>query len=363
VRLELTENWDGARIAQAASANRQRGRNRHFSPSHFKIAMPEHALYRGPSRARLVLAFAVSSAVHLGVLFVFVAPLLDRAPRGAVNTSTGSSGMMLRVANAGQNVGESVVFTETSRPAMSLEPVEAPPLLTAELIESPPKESARSTITLVQATVPKTDNTKRRPQGGSGKSTGLPGGTPNGGSGYAKTSVFGVPGTGNKFVYVFDRSSSMEGAPLAAAKRQLIESLKSLESVHQFHIIFFNQRLTSLEIAGSRGRIPFATDRNKQLASNFVGGITADGGTNRVVALKQALTLQPDVIFFLTDADDPMSAGELADIARINERVGATISTIEFGRSGAPLERNFLKVLAEQSGGKYGFVDTAQLKP
>ena len=135
------------------------------------------------------------------------------------------------------------------------------------------------------------------------------------GRGYAKVSVFGVEGTGNKFVYVFDRSSSMEGPPLAAAKRQLIESLQSLESVHQFHIIFFNHADCRRSIiTGGGRRIAFATDRNKQLAANFVGGITADGGTDRFTALKQALAFRPDVIFFLTDADDPMSASELADI-------------------------------------------------
>ena len=68
-------------------------------------------------------------------------------------------------------------------------------------------------------------------------------------------------------------------------------------------------------------RIAFGTDRNKQLAANFVGGITADGGTDRFAALKAALAFRPDVIFFLTDADDPMSASELAEIdRRVNER-------------------------------------------
>ena len=100
----------------------------------------------------------------------------------------------------------------------------------------------------------------------------------------------------------------MEGPPLAAAKRQLIESLRSLESVHQFHIIFFNTRTQSFDITGGGRRIAFATDRNKQLAANFVGGITADGGTDRLVALHEAIAFAPDVIFFLTDADDPDDA-------------------------------------------------------
>jgi uncharacterized protein with von Willebrand factor type A (vWA) domain len=182
-----------------------------------------------------------------------------------------------------------------------------------------------------------------------------------GGSGYATTSVFGVEGHGNKFIYVFDRSASMEGAPLAAAKRQLLESLNSLDSVNQFHIIFFNSRTSPFKSDGGGRRLPFATDRGKKLAANFVGGITADGGTDRMVALREALSYSPSVIFFLTDADDPMSSSEMTEIKRLNRRAQAAICVIEFGRKVQPSPDNFLMQLARESGGKYGYVDTTTL--
>jgi hypothetical protein len=183
------------------------------------------------------------------------------------------------------------------------------------------------------------------------------------GDGYAKVNVFGVEGTGNKFIYLFDRSASMEGAPLANAKRQLVESLKSLDEVHQFHIIFFNHRLQSFTATPGGPRIAFATDRNKKLAGGFLGRVKADGGTDRFLALKHALALHPDTIFFLSDADDPMSDSEMAKLARINEDVGAAICVIEFGRDPDKPERNFLTELARQSGGRYGYVDVTKLKP
>jgi hypothetical protein len=67
------------------------------------------------------------------------------------------------------------------------------------------------------------------------------------------------------------------------------------------------------------------------------------------------------VIFFLTDADDPMPASELADIERLNRRAGATICTIEFGRGPQLGGANFLSELAQLTGGQYGYVDTLQL--
>ena len=176
--------------------------------------------------------------------------------------------------------------------------------------------------------------------------------------GRARVSVFGVTGEGTKFVYLFDRSVSMYGAPLGEAKRQLVQSLDSLEEIHQFQILFFNHRLTIFDHTEGQQRIAFATDVNKDLAVQFMSAITADGGTDRIVALGQAIRLRPDVIFFLTDADDPMPASELADIAKRNRRVGAVINTIEFGRGAEHGRYNFLVRLAEQSGGQYGYVDT-----
>jgi hypothetical protein len=181
------------------------------------------------------------------------------------------------------------------------------------------------------------------------------------GESYAQVRVFGVEGQGNKFVYAFDRSSSMEGGPLRAAKRELIESLDSLKSIHQFHIIFFNHRLRAFDITGGGRRIAFATERNKQQAANFVDGIVADGGTDRFAALKAALGFAPDVVFFLSDADDPMPESELYDINRDAERAGAAICVIEFGRGPAPAGDNFLQQLARNSGGQYGYINASAL--
>lgn len=177
----------------------------------------------------------------------------------------------------------------------------------------------------------------------------------------ANVEFFGVQGTGTKFVYLVDYSASMNGGPLAAAKQQMIESLQSLDEVHQFQIIFFNASAQPFTIDG-RQRIAFATDQNKRMAERLLRGVSAHGGTDRPNALSTALRLGPDVIFFLTDADSPMSAVELQDVARENWRHHASICTIEFGRGPDPKRYNFLKALAEKTGGQYGYVNTNTLR-
>lgn len=178
---------------------------------------------------------------------------------------------------------------------------------------------------------------------------------------YARARVFGVEGTGNKFVYLFDRSASMEGPPLAAAKKQLLESLQPLEETQQFDIIFFNHRLQVFNSSTNSRRSAFGTERNKKLAMTFVGTVKADGGTDRMAALKHALALRPNVIFFLSDADRPMLAKELDEIAEINARVGAQICTIEFGHGSTPAGASSLATLAKSNSGQYVYVDTDKL--
>ena len=136
--------------------------------------------------------------------------------------------------------------------------------------------------------------------------------------GQTKTYVFGVEGEGSVFIYVFDRSESMsgfQGRPLAAAKSQLIKSIHSLGPTNQFQIFFYNNRLSVFNPNHpQQPQLIFADDSGKTLAEDFVRKIQASGGTEHMAALRAALNLGPDVIFFLTDAADPaLSPDELRE--------------------------------------------------
>jgi hypothetical protein len=176
-----------------------------------------------------------------------------------------------------------------------------------------------------------------------------------------ETQVFGVKGRGCRFVYVFDRSSSMEGGPLVAAKRELIASLHSLQSVHQFQIIFYNQEPHVMSPFRERSAaMVFGDEPGKRLAANFVGGIYADGATDHLKALQRALQMRPDVIFFLTDADEPeLRTDDFQRIRRLNN--GTCINTIEFGRGPPQARFSFLQKLATENGGQHAYVDVTRL--
>jgi len=314
---------------------------------------PPHA---SPPDRRLP-AWTFSVLLHLGTLLLVVYAV-QQMPRGAADEPGRTAGIVLKRTSAEGDLYEGEADLAATSDSSTQQP--SPDQVLAVLPSD--TSAAESGADLPQ--VPAVGPGATAPGGGQPNASeftsggGRPGSIAGGGE--AQVSVFGVQGTGNKFVYVFDRSSSMEGAPLAAAKRQLIESINSLDSIHQFQIIFFNHKLHMFDATGGGRRIAFATDRNKQLAANFIGGITAEGGTDRPAALLKAVELQPDVVFFLTDADDPMRPSELAEVYQGN-RAGATICTIEFGRGSLRHGDNFLTQLAHQTGGQFGYIDTTRL--
>ncbi len=146
--------------------------------------------------------------------------------------------------------------------------------------------------------------------------------------------MYGVAAKGSRFVYLIDRSSSMTDV-LIRAKNELMASLRQLDDSQEFHVIFFNDQPRPLKHKGGLFR---GTDADRRLVETQLVNVEATNGTNRIKALDAALQHKPDVIYFLTDSDDPPSSAELEEI-RIKAR-GTQIHCIEFGVGPAPADFN-----------------------
>ena len=256
-------------------------------------------------REPLLPAWAISLATH-SILLIAILLLLQRPARQTGDEPDRNVGIVLKQVADNQESFEGAESFEASESDASLQqdfdplPEKLPEAIVADALPALPAIGA-----------------------GVLESEGLPsatrlGGIQSGGSrglsgNEAYVRVFGSEGVGSKFVYLFDRSSSMSGGPLATAKHELLASLESLESTHQFQVIFFNHDLRIFDITGGQQRVPFATEENKMRAAKWLRTVSADGGTDRLPALKRALALRPDFIFFLTDADNPMTAYDMDD--------------------------------------------------
>ncbi len=149
--------------------------------------------------------------------------------------------------------------------------------------------------------------------------------------------------------------------PLRAAKQELLRSINRLGASHQFQIVFYNHEPQAFRPTTGPPQVVWAEEDAKRQARNFVERITAYGGTRHVKALVLALRMNPDVVFFLTDAQDPQLSGD--DLARVREfNHGAVIHAIEFGiGAGTDDADNYLRRLAAQNGGEYKYVDVRSL--
>jgi hypothetical protein len=104
--------------------------------------------------------------------------------------------------------------------------------------------------------------------------------------------------------YVIDRSGSMAVRnSLDVAKRELLASLSQLPPDSQFAVIFYNMTAWTLRDDQGHAGLMAASASNRKEVQSQIAKVAADGGTDHMVALRTALTLKPDVIFFLTDAD------------------------------------------------------------
>ena len=181
------------------------------------------------------------------------------------------------------------------------------------------------------------------------------------GTGGHQTSFFGIKAPAKRIVYVIDASESMrQHDAMQIARQKLWDSLQELTPTSQFQVIFFNLTNHTLNRPGERTRLWPATSVNLRLAQQFLTGIQPDSGTDRMGAMSLALSYDPDVIYLLTDADDPvMSAKDLWDLKRGNKRK-ALIHVVEFGVGADLNPDSFLKKLARQSEGMHRYHDLTQ---
>jgi hypothetical protein len=123
-------------------------------------------------------------------------------------------------------------------------------------------------------------------------------------------------------------------------------------------VILYNRRAETLILSGHTD-LALATAENVRQAVEQLQALAAEGGTDHLSALKQAVLLHPDVIFFLTDADD-MKAEDVRALTRLNGG-HAAIHTIELTLAHRDRDEMPMHQLANGNRGKYLAVDINQM--
>jgi len=190
--------------------------------------------------------------------------------------------------------------------------------------------------------------------GGGGKEIGGFEGLGTGGRGF-----FGAGGEteiAHRIVYVVDRSGSMTDS-IDYVKFELKRSIGELGEDTEFHVIFYS---SGPPVEMPTRRLVTATERNKQLAFEFIDGVIAQGETDPSKALERAFACGPDLVYLLTDGE--FDKDIIGAVKRLNVGGKVTVHTIGFLYTKPNTEsEKVLKTIAEQNNGNYKFVSEADL--
>lgn len=183
------------------------------------------------------------------------------------------------------------------------------------------------------------------------------------GLGDGNARFFNITDAGKRIVYAVDRSGSMSTSEplseLQIAKQELIASLNRLTTKHRFLVLFYDDTVMALTINRQNGReidlLP-ATPNNIARIKSRIHSVRAKGNTEHMRALRAAMRLRPDAIYFLTDAESALKPRDIDNIRRMNRTQKTRIHCIQFGK-GANLRtgNNFLKQLSAVTGGRYRY--------
>jgi hypothetical protein len=166
-----------------------------------------------------------------------------------------------------------------------------------------------------------------------------------------ETVFFGTGIRADTVVFVVDMSGSMnDGGRFERAVHELVRSLNAMAPTQKFFVFFFNGE-THPMLGMRSAEMMAATPANRAKVVKWIKTLRPDNDTAPEEALKWALKLQPQVIYFLTDGEIPDMTGDT--VKKFNHEHKTVIHTIAIGtEEGAEM----LRAIAHDNGGKYQFV-------
>lgn len=180
-------------------------------------------------------------------------------------------------------------------------------------------------------------------------------GTGNGLGGEPKNTTaefFGVEAVGDRFAFVIDASGSMHGVRYARAVKEIIYTLRRLGKDHKFYVVLFNKYdFPQFHPDRTKVLLP-ATEENIKHVEQWLRSFVPRENTQPIPALRRALQMEPDAIYFLSDG--AFTPQVLPLLRQYNRKSRTVIHTIALeNRDGEAL----LRQISREHKGTYLFVD------
>ncbi len=167
----------------------------------------------------------------------------------------------------------------------------------------------------------------------------------------AGSSMFVSAATARSVVYVLDRSGSMgQQDAYRRACEEVLAHVGQLPATTRFQVVPYNSTAQPLCVNASTGLLP--SDANTvQKVKALLAALPATGWTDHLCGLKRALSLSPDVLYLVTDADD-LTPEDVKAITTLN-RGRTVMHTIEMHSRYGASPTGALSRLAANNKGTY----------
>ncbi len=165
-------------------------------------------------------------------------------------------------------------------------------------------------------------------------------------------SFFGVEAVGRRFVFIVDRSGSMNIAGRwPTLQEQLLEAINGLSANAQFYVVLFSSDAMAM---GGRTGWTDATGSGKSWGRREVANLPPpSGGTVPVPGFELAMRVRPrpDAIYFMTDGE--FAESQAYEIVRMVEELRIPVHCITFASDEG---RAQMEMIARATGGSYTHV-------
>jgi hypothetical protein len=170
---------------------------------------------------------------------------------------------------------------------------------------------------------------------------------------------YGIQAAGDRFVYVVDCSSSMEGEKWQAARDELLASLRRLGSGRSFFVILFDGSAHAMYGLADlqKGLVP-ATEENIVKCAAWMEAHSLGNATSPYAAIRQALTFQPSALFLLTDGEFNDPTAHFLRQNNVRREKGKRLPEVAVHTIGFHTRKgqSLLRRIAKENGGDYQFI-------
>lgn len=178
-----------------------------------------------------------------------------------------------------------------------------------------------------------------------------------------------VPDHALRIVYICERDGTFLGS-FDIVRWQLRKSLEGLTPRQSFALIFpgdkDNPSPDTASYLASHEQLAYACSQTLDEAFTFLDRRAGPSyienpahplerkgqafATNTLPAIRKAFSLQPDVIYLMTNGDFPSNDEVLSEIRRLNKGKQVRINTIAYSAAGEEYQTLLKKIAAENSG-------------